>query len=144
MHFRTHADLPHFSQGPPNPVSDITYVPTAEGWLHLATILDLFSPRVVRLEVKPFWKQSDPEIARNVIRELEKHVCIRAEMIKVTVKDGSVGRASRPSFLFHPLAGETPIPLFGNTPKFLRSPSVTLRASVRGVGTLQVPQKPGL
>jgi len=31
-----------------------------------------------------------------------------------------VGRASRPSFLFHALTGETPIPLFGNPPKFLR------------------------
>jgi len=30
-----------------------------------------------------------------------------------------VGRASRPSFLFHALTGETSIPLFGNTPKFL-------------------------
>jgi hypothetical protein len=29
-----------------------------------------------------------------------------------------VGWASRPSFLFLALTGETPIPLFGNTPKF--------------------------
>jgi len=32
-----------------------------------------------------------------------------------------VGRASRPSFLFPALTGETPIPLFGNPPKFPRS-----------------------
>ncbi|WP_420814171.1 IS3 family transposase [Polyangium spumosum] len=28
-------------------VTDVTYIPTAEGWLYLATILDLFSRRVV-------------------------------------------------------------------------------------------------
>ena len=28
-------------------VGDITYIPTAEGWLYLATIIDLFSRRVV-------------------------------------------------------------------------------------------------
>ena len=32
-----------------------------------------------------------------------------------------MGRASRPSFLFHGPTGETPIPLFGNPPKFLRT-----------------------
>ena len=31
-----------------------------------------------------------------------------------------VGRASRPSLVFQALTGETPIPLFGNTPKFLK------------------------
>ena len=32
-------------------VCDITYVATAEGWLYLAVILDLFSRRVVGWEV---------------------------------------------------------------------------------------------
>ena len=36
--------------GPPSPVTEITYVATAEGWLHLAAILDLFSRGVGRLE----------------------------------------------------------------------------------------------
>jgi transposase InsO family protein len=36
-----------FAQDAPNRVwvSDITYVPTREGWLYLATVLDLFSWR---------------------------------------------------------------------------------------------------
>jgi osmotically-inducible protein OsmY len=38
--------------------------------------------------LKPFWKSTDPEIARNAVRELESHVCIRADMIKVTIKEG--------------------------------------------------------
>ena len=29
-------------------VGDITYVPTWEGWLYLATVLDVFSRRVIR------------------------------------------------------------------------------------------------
>ncbi|MCD6360548.1 MAG: DDE-type integrase/transposase/recombinase, partial [Armatimonadetes bacterium] len=28
-------------------VSDITYVPTAEGWLYVATVIDLYSRRIV-------------------------------------------------------------------------------------------------
>jgi transposase InsO family protein len=28
-------------------VTDITYIPTAEGWLYLATVLDLYSRRIV-------------------------------------------------------------------------------------------------
>jgi putative transposase len=38
-----------FEQTEPNRawVSDITYVPTREGWLYLATVLDLFSRRIV-------------------------------------------------------------------------------------------------
>ncbi len=28
-------------------MTDITYIPTAEGWLYLATVLDLYSRRIV-------------------------------------------------------------------------------------------------
>ncbi|MDQ5981998.1 MAG: putative transposase [Patescibacteria group bacterium] len=28
-------------------VGDITYIPTAEGWLYLATVIDIFSRRVI-------------------------------------------------------------------------------------------------
>jgi len=39
----------HFRVDEPNVawVGDITYLPTAEGWLYLAVLLDLFSRRVV-------------------------------------------------------------------------------------------------
>ena len=39
----------HFEANAPNQkwVTDITYVPTAEGWLYLAAVMDLFSRRVV-------------------------------------------------------------------------------------------------
>lgn len=45
-----------FSAAKPNEarVGDITYVPTQEGWLYLAVLLDLFSRRVVG------WAMSDP------------------------------------------------------------------------------------
>lgn len=38
-----------FDPEQPNQVwaTDITYIPTQEGWLHLAVVLDLFSRRVV-------------------------------------------------------------------------------------------------
>lgn len=39
----------HFTTNAPNEawVTDVTYIPTGEGWLYLAAILDLFSRRVV-------------------------------------------------------------------------------------------------
>jgi osmotically-inducible protein OsmY len=40
--------------------------------------------------VKLFWQRTDPEIARAAVRELENHVSIPADRIKVTVKDGWV------------------------------------------------------
>jgi len=41
----------HFTTSKPNEawVTDITYVPTQEGWLYVATVLDLFSRKVVGL-----------------------------------------------------------------------------------------------
>ena len=42
------------------------------------------------IEVKLFWQRTDPEIARAAVRELENHVSIPADRIKVTVKDGWV------------------------------------------------------
>ncbi len=32
---------------------DITYIPTLEGWLHLAVVLDLFSRRIVGWAMSP-------------------------------------------------------------------------------------------
>ena len=42
------------------------------------------------LEIKLFWQRTDPEIARDAVHELESHVSIPAEKIKVTVKSGRV------------------------------------------------------
>jgi osmotically-inducible protein OsmY len=42
------------------------------------------------IEVKLLWKRTDPEIARDAVRELESHVSIPADRIKVTVKEGWV------------------------------------------------------
>src|SRR5260370_28400669 len=52
-------------------VSDITYVATAEGWLHLAIILDLFSRRVVG------WKLSDSLDAGLVCTALQNPLVLR-------------------------------------------------------------------
>lgn len=64
---RVSGSLPHAHDMPPNLLNrqfhadrpnqkwtaDITYVPTAEGWLYLAAILDLFSRRLVGWAMKP-------------------------------------------------------------------------------------------
>jgi CheY-like chemotaxis protein len=42
------------------------------------------------IEVKLFWQRTDPEIARDAVRELESHVSIPVDKIRVTVKDGWV------------------------------------------------------
>jgi putative transposase len=52
-------------------VSDITYVATAEGWLYLAVILDLFSRRVVG------WKLDDSLEAGLVHRALQNALVLR-------------------------------------------------------------------
>jgi putative transposase len=52
-------------------VSDITYVATAEGWLYLAVILDLFSRRVVG------WKLDDRLEAGLVHRALQNALVLR-------------------------------------------------------------------
>ncbi len=49
-------------------VSDITYIPTAEGWLYLAAIMDLFSRRIVG------WAMGDQVDRHLVIRALEMAV----------------------------------------------------------------------
>ena len=42
------------------------------------------------IEVKLFWHRTDPEIARDAVRELESHISIPADRIKVTVENGWV------------------------------------------------------
>jgi transposase InsO family protein len=52
-------------------VSDITYIATAEGWLYLAVILDLFSRRVVG------WKLGDSLEAELVVTALQNALSLR-------------------------------------------------------------------
>ena len=42
------------------------------------------------IEVKPAWTRTDPEIARDAVQELQNHISLPAERIKVTVKNGWV------------------------------------------------------
>ena len=42
------------------------------------------------IEVKPLLSRTDPEIARDAVKELENHISIPADRIKVTVKSGWV------------------------------------------------------
>jgi len=58
--------------------TDITYVPTAEGWLYLAVVLDLFSRRVVG------WATADhlrAELACDALRMALKHRRPKAELL---------------------------------------------------------------
>jgi len=60
----------NFEAAKPNTVwiSDITYVPTLEGWLYLAVILDLFSRQVVG------WAMSDRLTSGFVVRALSQAI----------------------------------------------------------------------
>src|ERR1700731_326614 len=42
------------------------------------------------ISVKPLWQRTDPEIARDAVHELESHISIPSDKIKVTVKNGWV------------------------------------------------------
>jgi osmotically-inducible protein OsmY len=42
------------------------------------------------IAVKPLWQRTDPEIARDAVHELERHISIPGDKIKVTVKNGWV------------------------------------------------------
>jgi osmotically-inducible protein OsmY len=42
------------------------------------------------ISVKPLWQRTDPEIARDAIDELERHISIPSDKIKVTVRNGWV------------------------------------------------------
>ena len=42
------------------------------------------------ISVKPLWQRTDPEIARDAIQQLERHIGIPDDKIKVTVKNGWV------------------------------------------------------
>ena len=42
------------------------------------------------IDVKPTWNRSDPEIARDAVNELQSHVSIPADRIRVTVQNGWV------------------------------------------------------
>jgi transposase InsO family protein len=45
----------NFATGAPNQVwlADLTYIPTGEGWLYLATVLDLFTRKIVGWCMRP-------------------------------------------------------------------------------------------
>lgn len=69
-----------FYPGRPNAVwtADITYVPTAEGWLYLAVVLDLFSRRIVG------WATADhlrAELACDALKMALKHRRPKAELM---------------------------------------------------------------
>ena len=46
------------------------------------------------IEVKLFWQRTEPEIARDAIHELENHISIPGDRIKVTV-EGRLGNDGR-------------------------------------------------
>ena len=52
-------------------LTDITYVPTAEGWLYLAAVMDLYSRRIVG------WAMSDSLHRQLVIKALQMAITIR-------------------------------------------------------------------
>jgi len=67
-----------FSASRPNEkwLTDITYIPTAEGWLYLAVVLDLYSRRIVG------WAMSD---------SLERHLVIAALQMAIKMRQPPPG-----------------------------------------------------
>jgi transposase InsO family protein len=66
-------------------VGDITYVPTAEGWLYVATVIDLGSRRLLG------WSMSDHQDTRLVVDALEAAVAARGR----TRMDGTTFHSDR-------------------------------------------------
>jgi putative transposase len=60
LHRDFHAEKPNEKW-----VGDITYIPTAEGWLYLASVLDLFSRKVVGWEMS---KSIDADLVEKALR----------------------------------------------------------------------------
>ena len=52
-------------------VSDITYVPTQEGWLYVATVLDLFSRKIVGLAMSSTGNCFDNAVAESFFHTLK-------------------------------------------------------------------------
>jgi len=70
----------NFTADAPNQVwtSDITYVATAEGWLYLAVILDLFSRKVMGWSMRPHMKA---ELVTDALRMAKFRCCPDAGVI---------------------------------------------------------------
>ncbi len=62
-----------FTAGKPNEkwVADVTYIPTRKGWLYLATVLDLYSRKIVG------WSMSDRLLSELVQKALENAIDAR-------------------------------------------------------------------
>jgi len=62
-----------FTAGKPNEkwVADVTYIPTREGWLYLATVLDIYSRKIVG------WSMSDRLLSELVQKALENAIDAR-------------------------------------------------------------------
>src|SRR5437660_5103972 len=61
-------------------VTDITYIPTGEGWLYLAVILDLWS----RCAVGPIYKDADAEARRAFSRRAARGDVRRSLLVRIT------------------------------------------------------------
>src|SRR5882724_8905688 len=61
------------------------------------------------LEVKPLLKRTDPEIARESIQELESHISIPSERIKVIVKNGWVTLEGRADWQYQKALAESSV-----------------------------------
>ena len=68
-------------------LTDITYVPTAEGWLYLAAVMDLYSRRIVG------WAMSDSLHRQLVIDALQMAIAVRHRDYCTT----RIGAASMPA-----------------------------------------------
>src|SRR6266446_10666242 len=61
------------------------------------------------IEVKLFWQRTDPEIARDAVHELESHVSIPGDRIKVTVKNGWVTLEGKVDWHYQKLLAESAV-----------------------------------
>ena len=85
------------------------------------------------LEVKLFWQRTDPEIARNAIEAIGRHVSIPSEDIKVSVKNGRVTLEGTVEFEFQKMLAESAVKKLRGISKVVNKIEVKPRVSPQEV-----------
>jgi osmotically-inducible protein OsmY len=87
------------------------------------------------IEVKPLLSRTDPEIARDAVRELESHISIPADQIKVTVKSGWLTLEGTVDWQYQKAAAEAAIKKLKGVLGITNNIQVKPRVSPSGVKT---------
>jgi osmotically-inducible protein OsmY len=87
------------------------------------------------IEVKPLLSRTDPEIARDAVREIESHISIPADQIKVTVKSGWLTLEGTVDWQYQKAAAEAAVKKLKGVLGITNNIQVKPRVSPSGVKT---------